>query len=478
MSNDLLRREFLLRALQGGIALGGATAVSSFDPMASLAWATAPGDGTVKAPSTKDRYYIFCYFSGGWDTMLSLDPKDPKKFTTANIAKTRIEPNYDGLDDDAPPNGGKLVQVKGNNGKPDQLGWYIGDLAKHWDKMAVIRGMSMDTLTHEAGRRRFITGRPPSGLLARGSSGATWLASLLGVKETIPNLAVRVETYNAGLPKYATGLKAGSVPDLVRALKADSSALPANIQKLIDNMLAQEAACMHAAHSPMWQTAEASRQKSVEMVGSGLDKTFAFSSNTPAMAKLRAHYGIKQYGSSATTSHEAQAAMAVTALTSGVSRCVSIQATSGLDTHFDDWADDQGPRQLRGFNNVARMVEDLSKRPYPGGGTWMDKTVIVGFSEFSRTSLMNSRGGRDHALTNACFVLGAGIKGGQVIGKSHDIGLAPVPCNLATGLPDNSNGEVIKPEHVYRSLLWDLGITYDIADLRVPAIKALLKKGS
>lgn len=478
--NDYSRREFLARALKGGLMFGGAAAFGGLTgPLAQLAFAADPkggpdgGIGTV--PTITDRYYIFCYFSGGWDTLLSLDPRDPAKFHSGNISKTRIEPNYAGLNDTSPPHNGKLVVRKGKNDKPETLGWYLADLADHWDKIAIIRGMSMDTLTHEVGRRRFLTGKPPSGLLARGSSGATWLAGMLGGKQTIPNLAARVETYNKDQANFATGLKVGSVADLVRSLKPDETALAANIDQLIDVTLSQSAACGYAKQSPMWQAAEASRQKARQMVGSGLDKTFGFAANTPEMAKLRAHYGIKGGAAAASTSAAAQAAMAVTALTAGISRVVSIEAASGLDTHFDDWSDDQGPRQAAGFNLVARMLEDLGARAYPGGGTWLDRTTIVGFSEFSRSAMMSTRGGRDHALTNACFVAGAGIAGGQVIGRSSDVGLNPVPCNLLTGEPDSTNGEIIKPEHVYRSLLWDIGVTKDIADLRCPPLKALLK---
>ena len=49
-------------------------------------------------------------------------------------------------------------------------------------------------------------------------------------------------------------------------------------------------------------------------------------------------------------------------------------------------------------------------------------TTIVGFSEFSRTALLNSRGGRDHALTNACFLAGAGVKKGFSYGESDEVG--------------------------------------------------------
>ncbi|MCA9554787.1 MAG: DUF1501 domain-containing protein, partial [Myxococcales bacterium] len=144
-----------------------------------------------------------------------------------------------------------------------------------------------------------------------------------------------------------------------------------------------------------------------------------------------------------------------------------------LDTHFDDWTTDQGPRQARGFAAVARMIEDLAVRPYGDtGDSWLDHTVIVGFSEFSRTALLNAREGRDHSLTNACFVAGAGIRGGQAIGQSSDLGMEPMQVDLTTGLP-SPGGEIIKPEHVIQTLLHNAGYTDDFADLRVGPIPIL-----
>ncbi|MEZ4467373.1 MAG: hypothetical protein R3F43_23740 [bacterium] len=45
------------------------------------------------------------------------------------------------------------------------FGPHIGDLQRHFEAghVSVIRGMSMDTLTHEVGRRRFLTGKPRRG---------------------------------------------------------------------------------------------------------------------------------------------------------------------------------------------------------------------------------------------------------------------------------------------------------------------------
>ena len=123
-----------------------------------------------------DRYFIFCYFAGGWDLLLGLDPRDPDIFRPDRRGDTLIEPGYDLLQD---PN---IAQEPLNSAVPGMdFGPYIGDLLGWAPQMALVRGMSMDTLTHEVGRRRFITGKAPAGLQARGSSGATVLAGCLGV---------------------------------------------------------------------------------------------------------------------------------------------------------------------------------------------------------------------------------------------------------------------------------------------------------
>ena len=454
--------------LKGSIATSLAAGAVSFGGMPSLLSLAHAGE---ENPGQKNRHFVFCYFSGGWDVLLSLDPRNPIAFNNGNLQLTRIQPAYELLDDDE--NDGSLKTTASGI----SYGPYIGDLLGHSAKMAVVRGMSMDTLTHEVGRRRFITGKPPSGLLARGSSAATWFASKLGGDQPIPNLSVRVESYNVDQPNFATGLKVASVPDLVRALKSEEPIQSKKVTAQLDALLAQAAKCEYAKKSATWKKAEESRVKAVQMVSAGYDSLFDFQAKTPAMAALRDHYGIAPTGAAALQSPEAQAAMAATALTAGLSRAVSIQPASGLDTHYDDWASDQGPRQERGFNAIARLIEDLEAKEYPGTGqSWMDHTVIVAFSEFSRTPLINTRGGRDHHLTNSCLVIGAGIKGDTVAGASSDVGMTPQAIDLQTGLPD-PGGEVIKPEHVIRSLLADVGYTEDIADLRVDPLHAILKSG-
>ena len=416
-------------------------------------------------PEFTDRYFVFCYFSGGWDILLSLDPRDPAVFRDDLVQETRIQPGYSQLDVPGYPNPTLLdTAVAGM-----QLGPFARPLVPWANQLAVVRGISMETLTHEVGRRRFITGKAPSGLLARGSSISTHIASHLGNDSPIPNLSAQVESYNVDRPTWASALKVDDVDDLVRALAPGATPQSEDARSRIDALLAEFGDCEETRKSVLRSNALQSRRAAHELVNQGLDQQFAFDAATPEMEALRDRYGF----SGDTSSPEAHAAMAATALLAGISRCISITPGRGLDTHYSNWEDTQGPLQERGFAAIANLAADLQSREYRGTGeSWLDRTVIVGFSEFCRTPALNSDGGRDHSLTNACFLLGGGIKGGQVIGASSDVGMEPTPTNLKTGQPDRG-GEIVSPEHIHRALLVHAGLTEDVADLRVEPLAAL-----
>jgi uncharacterized protein (DUF1501 family) len=470
------RRRFLQQA---GIAGAGAVGLSALGASSHTMMQLA------RAAGEADHHFVFAYFSGGWDILLSLDPRDPEVFTDEEeiIQNHRIQLGYSTL--------GRTDVARVNiSGEEAILGPYVGALAEHADKLAIIRGMSMETLTHEVGRRRFITGKPPAGLLARGSSNATWLAAELGGTNHIPNLAVRVESYNVDQASYASALTVQSSEDLVQILRTQDPRLDPAQADLLDDFLATEARCGRVRHSPALRSARESWERMQGMLGQDLSKLFDYTTAlntlyggmTPedtarrdAMSALRTHFfDAENPVNLDRTSSMTQAAIAATALTRNISRVVSIEAARGLDTHFNDWRTDHGNRQMQGWDAIARLVGYLEATPYTSGeGTWLDHTTILCFSEFMRTPMINERGGRDHWLTNACLLVGGGIQPG-IVGASSDFGMSPTPTNLETGARDDDGGEVILPDHVLRTLMTQAGIEDDLADLRVPPITRLL----
>ncbi|MCB9742649.1 MAG: DUF1501 domain-containing protein [Alphaproteobacteria bacterium] len=452
LASPLLSR----RALLGGASgLAAFTAAAPYVDLSKVAWAQE---------LAQDRYFIFCYFSGGWDLLLSLDPRDPEVFSPDLRKVTRIETGFQYLASDRR----SLVETA----VPEmRFGPYIGRLAEHAERLCLVRGVSMDTLTHEVGRRRFITGKPPAGLQAQGSSFATVLAALLGQNEPIPQLSVRVESYNDAWAADASAIKVNSVDDLIRALRAAPDSLPAGEQEAIDQLLGAWQGCAEEDADAWRQLSFGYRDAAKELVSLGLDSRFDFAANTSEMEALRDLYGIDPGDMRAAP---AQAAAAVTAITSGIARCVSIVVAEDLDAHGPEWAEGHGPRLEAGFDTCAALIEDLASREYQDSGeSWLEHVTLIGFSEFGRTAMLNSSGGRDHSLLNACFLAGAGVPQGRVLGRSSDVGMAPMEIDLATGAPE-TGGETLYPENLFRALLEGIGVSEDVADYRAEALSALL----
>src|SRR5262249_39553178 len=109
--------------------------------------------------STPPPFFVFCYFSGGWDTLLCLDPRNfQNPGGGIQPAYDRIAKNDKGVQAvlAADPTG--LVKPAGSN---ITFGPAVGKLAALHDELCVVRGIDMGSLTHEVGRRYFVTGKFP-----------------------------------------------------------------------------------------------------------------------------------------------------------------------------------------------------------------------------------------------------------------------------------------------------------------------------
>lgn len=453
------RRKFLKHVLVAGGA-AGLGAAGGFGALSQLAAQEGTGE---------EKFYVYAYFGGGWDTLLGIDPRDPGVFTADNVGQTRIMPGYGNqaaVEFQAAP---ELAP-----GTDILLGPAARPLDAVADRLAVVRGMSMDTLTHEVGRRRFLTGKPPSGLNARGSSGSAWLAAQFDGSRLIPNLSVGVEAFNPELPPDVSPLRVGNSTDLVAMLRRRDPTMDPMLDESVAQLLEEQASCSRALSSPTLRSAESARQRMRAVLDADVQSLFDFRSDDPAVVALRDHFG---FTTSQLSGGAAQAALAYQAITQDVSRVVTISAASGLDTHFDNWEDDAGPRQRNGWQALADLATLLRDTPFGDSGeSYLDRTVIIGFSEFMRTPLINARGGRDHWLTGSCALIGGNINGGRVIGASSDVGMAPQLVDRASGavVESATEGEVIYPEHILRTLLVDAGLEEDRADLRVEPITALM----
>jgi hypothetical protein len=73
---------------------------------------------------------------------------------------------------------------------------------------------------------------------------------------------------------------------------------------------------------------------------------------------------------------------------------------------------------------LGALLEDLAARKRPGGRTLLEETLVICMGEFGRTpGEITSLNGRDHhQYAFTALFAGGGVKGGQVIGKTDEIG--------------------------------------------------------
>src|SRR3954462_5816539 len=126
---ELLHRRSFLKAAAG---FGGSMMLGAI-PFRAFAQATN------LAPA--DRCFVFAYFSGGWDVLLSLDPRDPAVFTPDRTADTRILPGYSLLSQDPTFPQTVVTPATRMGAAPSniQFGPAIGRMADHYDLCCVVR---------------------------------------------------------------------------------------------------------------------------------------------------------------------------------------------------------------------------------------------------------------------------------------------------------------------------------------------------
>jgi hypothetical protein len=412
--------------------------------------------------TTPQRSFLFCYFAGGWDTLLCLDPRDPGAFPESKIRDTKIQLGWDRLQAPFKP---EVIQPSGSN---LTFGPAMADFARHYDKSCIIRGMTAGTLAHETGRRFFITGLEPRGLSANGSSVPTEIVAQQGPKSPIPNLVIGLESYNRGRPAFATGLGVSGVNDLLSTLRDGSDAPDKNLRPLLDAWRAEQHSCdpTEMNRQGFLSLVTTMQEKARLLVTGDLTRYFNFNGGDAEMRALRDRYRIQGESSGA-----AQAATAFQAIRYNVAQCVSIVLSGGLDTHGEEWATNQPQRLAGGFQALGTLVDDLAKTPhstYPG--TLLDHTTIVVFSEFGRTPLLNTTNGRDHALSTCALLIGAGVPKNTVIGASSDVGMNPMSMNPITGKPEDG-GIIVTPTHIMASIMKNA--KYDITHFRMDGLPCL-----
>lgn len=464
MKNVLHRRSFL----QAALLAGGAVALHrTLGPIPS-----------AQAGDPKPRLMLLVYFEGGWDQLLAFDPRandDPRFSETQAYAPggSGIHPAYDQITDPevksllASTPSGIQTAPSGNltfgPGVPPALLAHGGDLC-------IARGVAMDTLAHEVGRRYFLTGKFPRGLAANGSAITTVVAAG-NQPSALPNLAISTESYAESQPTFAAPVSVGSASDVLRVLGPLGDPLdPAALAALTE--LEKQRSCEARAYDGegIVRTYEENRMRARSLASSSASKLFQFNATKPS-ADVKPLFDALDIQTNADLSGDkGRAALAAQALQQGVARAVSVRLADGLDSH-DDWDTEHAPTLRASFDVLGRLITYLKSVNLAGTSesVWAHTTMVV-FSDFARTPLLNVRGGRDHHLASSCLLAGPGLKKGIVVGATSDVQMAARNLDPKTGLPVPSGGVRMRPADIHATVLASMGLPYSQLSNQSPTL--------
>ena len=111
------------------------------------------------------------------------------------------------------------------------------------------------------------------------------------------------------------------------------------------------------------------------------------------------------------------------------------------------------PKYLEGVDYFVRRAQELGLA---------DRLVIVMQSEMGRTPWYNETGGKDHWSVTSMMAMGAGIRGGRVVGMTSvnpESGFDQSPTLIdPSTLSLSQNGTRVRPEHLQQALREHLGI--------------------
>ncbi len=325
-------------------------------------------------PSGKFKRCVVLWMEGGPSQMETFDPKDLGDGTSKSIAT-----NVDGI----------------------RIGESLPGLARHTDKLCILRSIGSGEGEHARATELLHTGFAPLPSFPRPSFGSM----------------VASERADEGFPRYVTlgGIGFGPAflgsqhgPFVVEDIKAARQQLDLIERRRRSLDLLQRMNEGYRRGDD--DTAVSKRTAAVQSVRRLIDTGFTTALDLKSVsASDRNRYGDDPFGGRVLTARRL--------LELGVP-FVEVQL-GGWDTHLDNQRRTAALcRRLDG--PWVALMDDLQ-----ASGLW-DDTLIVWMGEFGRTPTLNGRAGRDHYPSMIPVVLAGGDLGGTVIGETNSSGTARV----------------------------------------------------
>lgn len=442
------RRDFLLRGGGGFGALALAYLLGN-NPVfggPSSAGGSTGGAASVRLPHfrSKAKSVIFLFMEGGPS---HLDLFDPKPLLNKLAGKP------------LPESFGKVITAMGEADAPllaaprtwkqhGKSGIWVSEWLPHtaeWvDEMAVIRSCWTNGINHAGGVCQMNTGSPLAGRPSLG----TWVTYGLGTENrNLPAFVVLTDSqsqvvngprnWGTGfMPAAYQGVKLDLGKEPIPNLNTPKGVTPSQQQGKLSflNQLNRQ----HMGSHPDWSELDARIR--------GYELAFRMQAEAPDAVDLseeteetRELYGMNE---KETATFGRICLLSRRLVERGV-RFVQLYHGAGSKWDSHTKMEENHSRQCRQSDKpIAGLLADLKRRGL------LEETLVVWGGEFGRTPMSEKGDGRDHNPTGfTMWMAGGGVRGGQVIGSTDELGLHAVEQRLHV-------------HDLHSTILWLLGIDH------------------
>lgn len=390
---------------------------------------------------------------------------EPTFFTPAEVR------NIDGTGDDPDPDDPTLKRIRvphlwdeaalaaggidPQNGATSPLGyaWRHGEL---WTRASILHGIDVGTAAHESGQVSMFCGL--AGPKFRSPALHAWVAESFA--DAFPHRPLQSVSVGQGPIAYPVSLGPAATPTRI----ASSASLEATLSERSDNawaglrdrtdhpqfafdslpmaetiptnamdehvlrrsrrLFGTVNAGTDAFYEDFYDTyATVSKQLALDLV-SQLEQTTGWENFTPAWAVPSGGpppYGVKfgfANGSDSGSGYSEQFGLALKLFKADLCSAISLRVTGVENFDYDTHAGDLGPPQqflqVRALlEEVGRLLHEMAATPAGNGKSLLDDTLVLVFSEFSRTWPGTAC---DHWPATSVVMAGGGIMGNRQIG--------------------------------------------------------------
>ncbi len=402
----------------------GAMALASMLPEPAL----ADMDSLTRPKSThlpaKAKSVIFLFMAGGPSHLETFDPKPLLNELDGQTRPIEFgDAKYQFVQKDA-----KLLGSKRTFAKHGQSGIEVSDLfpnvAKVIDDIAVIRSCYGDMVVHSAAQYELMSGRIVPGFP---SMGAWTIYGLGSESQSLPAYVVMPDpegALEAGQPMYGNGfLPAAYQPTMMRPGKTPvlNLDLPTGVALKDRRRTIELIRRLNEVNTTSQDQEFAARIEAYELafkMQTEAPQVFDLSGETEETFSL---YGI---GDKSTDDYGRRCLLARKLVEQGVRFSVVVSGGGSGNTQWDAHGDieENHNRMAKETDKpVAGLLIDLKRRGL------LDSTLVLWGGEFGRSPEAQGGKGRDHHnLGFSMWMAGGGIRGGQAIGATDDIGLKAI----------------------------------------------------